>query len=182
MRQCRRSLVCETDPQNGLVAECQLENITASNIGVTNMTTNLSPQPFTWTIGESENRSLSTITVSRDFYLGTASSIDLEVQSLGPNCAIFFHGIAPVLHFPGPGGVDQGQISGSCEDALTAPCVSALQSQVAAFLATNTTMDCSSLAAFLQSTPPLSCPAQNGGWGEVSGKCKLNSLLLGTCY
>jgi hypothetical protein len=50
----------------------------------------------------------------------------------------------------------------------------ALQNQVTEVLITNVTVDCSSLAAILQSIVPISCPVQNGNWGEVSSKCELS--------
>lgn len=165
---------CPKDPNNSMLADCQLGSITAENIGVANLTTDLSPQPLTWTIGQSENRSLSTSVVGRDFYLGHPPSLNAQLQSGTPDCAIFFHGIAPYLRFPSTSGIDQGKSSGTCADVLTLPCMEALQNQVAEVLTTNATVDCSSLAAMLQSTAPTSCPVQNGTWGEVSGKCELS--------
>ena len=165
---------CPHNPDYPMAADCQLGHITAKSIGVANLTTNLSPQPLTWTIGLSENQSSSSVVVSRDFYLGQPPSLNIQLQSGTPDCAIFFHGIAPALQFPGPSGIDGGSTSGTCADALTLPCVEDLQNQAAEVLNANASMDCSSLAAILQSTPPTSCPVQNENWGKVSGKCELH--------
>lgn len=166
---------CPHNP-NGMAADCQLGNITADNIGVANFTTSLSSQPLTWTIGQSQTQSNTSIVISRDFYLGQPLSLNIQLQSGTPDCGIFFHGIAPLLQFPGPGGVDQGPISGTCADALTLSCVEDLQNQVIEVLIANSTIDCLGLAAILQLKAPTSCPAQNGNWGEVSAKCELHFL------
>jgi hypothetical protein len=165
---------CPRNPNNTFVADCTLGSINAENIGVANLTTDLGPQPLTWTIGQSENRSVSNSVVGRDFYLGQPPSLNLQLQFGIPDCAIFFHGIAPSLRFPSTNGIDQGQSSGTCADALTVSCVEALQSQIAVVLATNATIDCTSLAVVLQSAAPTSCPVQSGNWDEVSGKCELS--------
>jgi hypothetical protein len=168
---------CPKNPNNSMLADCQLGSVTAENIGIANLTTHLSARPLTWAIGQSENRSISTSVISRDFYLGRPPSLNVQLQSGTPDCAIFFHGIAPSLQFPNTSGIDQGKSSGTCADVLKLPCMEALQNQVAEVLTTNATVDCSSLAAMLQSTAPASCPVQNGNWGEVSGKCEFSSTI-----
>src|SRR5947209_20090139 len=79
---------CPHNPNNSMLADCQLGSITAENIGVANLTTGLSPQPLTWTIGQSENRSISTSVVGRDFYLGQPPSLNPPLQSGTPDCPI----------------------------------------------------------------------------------------------
>lgn len=96
--------------------------------------------------------------VGCDFYVGQPLSLNLQLQLGTPDCAIFFHGIAPSLRFPSTSGIDLGQSSNTCANVLTLSCVEALQSQIAAVLATNATIDCTSLAVVLQSTAPTSCP------------------------
>jgi hypothetical protein len=167
---------CPRSSGNNFVSNCTLGNITAENVGVTNFTTNLDPQPLTWTIGQSENSSVSPSVVGRDFYLGQPPSLNIQNLSGTPDCAIFFHGIAPSLKFPSPVG-DQLGSSGTCADALTAPCVEALQDQITVMLATNATLDCGTIAAVLQSAAPPSCPVQNGNWGQVSGKRELDFII-----
>ena len=173
---------CPLTSGKSFVSNCTLGNITAENIGVTNFTTNLSPQPLTWTIGQSEKKSVSTSVVGRDFYLGQPPSLNMQQQSGTADCAIFFHGIAPSLKFPDLPGSGQPGSSGTCADTLTTPCMDALQAQIAVILATNATLDCGSIAAILQSAAPSSCPVQNGNWGQVSGKRKLAFIILYKMY
>jgi hypothetical protein len=161
------------------VEYCPIGNITATEIGVTNFSTAINPEPLTWTttISSSASPTNSSLGVyQRGFYLGTPASLDLQTINNIKGCALLFEAISSSLQFPlhRP---DTG--SGTCQDALGSLCVSDLMSQVNGKFsdlmtaANDTSNICSDLKSALRDSAPHTCNATQGGvWGTINAKGK----------
>lgn len=158
---------------------CPIGNITASNIGVTNFTTSLSPEPFTWTTTLSSSdiqRNHSLTAYERGYLLGLPPSLDLESVKSLTGCALFFDGISSKLKFPG--NFTGGDI-GTCQDAMGSSCVADIQTQTRSILAHFATTAeaesslCANLESALRDKPPTSCNfVQGGSWGSIHARGK----------
>lgn len=157
-------------------AHCIVGNSTLNILGISNLSTSISPKPLTWTIGLQtvEDPAYSTSSFyDRDYYLGTPPSVQLSDVSSFRGCALFFEGIASKLSFPGPSEYSIG----TCSDALSASCVSELLSQAqsamqAILIASGQNRSesavCASLQSQLQNSAPKSCSIlPNQSWGTI---------------
>jgi hypothetical protein len=101
-------------------AHCVVGNSTLNTLGISDLSTSVSPKSLTWTIGlqtvdDPTNPSQSFY--DRDYFLGTPPPLQLGNTSSFRGWALFFEGIAPKLQFPGLG----AEYSiGTCSDALSA--------------------------------------------------------------
>lgn len=171
-----------TCPLNAYGVEyCPIGNITATNIGITNLSTAISPEPLTWTttISSSAGPTNSSLGVyQRGYYLGTPPSLNLQETTNVGGCALFFEAISSSLHFP-LHHLDTDV--GTCQDALGSSCVSDLMSQVNGkfselITATNETSSiCSDLESALRDSAPRTCNATNdGSWGTINARGELD--------
>jgi hypothetical protein len=161
------------------VGYCPIGNITATELGVTNFSTAISPEPLTWTttISSSADHANSSLEVyERGFYLGTPASLNLQKTDNFTGCALFFDAVSSSLHFPRH---NQDKDVGTCQDTLGSSCVADLMSQVnqkfseVTKAANHTSNICSDLASALRNTSPHSCNATHGGtWGTINARGK----------
>ena len=98
--------------------------MTATAVGVADVSTPFSSSPFTWTLTVQPVRG-SVKTFERDFFLGTPPFLPLNSTDTQA-CALFFDGISANLKFPGS---DPETDQGTCIDALTQACVDDLSKQ-----------------------------------------------------
>jgi hypothetical protein len=158
---------------------CPIGNITATEIGVTNFSTAISPEPLTWTttISSSTDHAHSSLQVyERGFYLGTPASLNLQETNNFTGCALFFDTISSSLHFPE---YHLNKVMGTCQDALGSSCVSNLMAQVSQKFsevtkaANETSNICTDLASALHNTALHTCNTTHGGtWGNVTARGK----------
>lgn len=153
-------------------ARCDIENISLTQIGVANFSSDLSPNPLTWTIGYAP-KAFTNSTDQRRYYLGTPRGLNLNTRTDITGCALFFTGVEAGLTFIEPNGtaLDLGAISGTCADALGITCTSDLISQAQDLAADSSNLQCSDIAQTLQSSPPVSC-IKAGTWGNITAKSK----------
>jgi hypothetical protein len=165
---------CPQNQQNPLQSLCNLDGIANIEIGITNFTSAISPEPLTWTVGVSGLPDFANSTEqiwSRNFYLGTPPALNMTDLNTITGCALFFEGISSSLRFPGSN-IDTS--IGSCNDALSAACVTDLMSQANSSLLqlTQSTQNvCEGLEAALRNSAPKSCKiTQDGAWGSITAK------------
>ena len=166
---------CPTDQMGR--NHCQVGEVLATVIGITNVSTTFEPQPLTWTVSVSSSEAsanASLFVFTRDFWLGTAPSVNLSDTGPFTGCALFFEGISSTLRFPGP---NIEYTVGTCNDALHASCVSDLTSQANSMLVglvssgSDPSTVCSALASGLRDRAPPSCNVtQNSSWGSIVSK------------
>lgn len=143
--------------------------------GVSQFTTSLMTDPLSWTVGYvlgTPNNGANGAD-QRFYYLGTPRGLHLNLVSSLSGCALSFVGIGAGLSFVPFGAPlvsDMNQVSGTCDDAMGASCVSDLVQQCQNYtnaLNSNGTFQCSSLAEMLKENPPVSRPTA-GTWGDIT--------------
>lgn len=155
---------------------CALDNQPFLAIGVTNLTTTLSQDPLTWTVGHKSREPSGDDHMNpnlRIFYLGQPPSLNLRDDDSITMCALFFNGIASKLNFNNSAAAsDVSRLRGTCEDALTTSCVSdwTQQAQVLAKYSNAANFTCDRLAENLRANPPKSCKVAKGSWGKVTAR------------
>jgi hypothetical protein len=165
-------------PVENSLARCAVDDTTLTEIGATNLTTSLSTQPFSWTVGFTPEAFTNSSDQKR-YYLGTPPLIDLRSRVDITGCALFFFGI-PGLAFDRPDGTLQnlGTEDGTCANALGSDCVTDLLQQtneVAQNLTSSGQLQCSELAQALQNAPPTTC-TQAGTWNNITAQSQYHSL------
>lgn len=172
---------CPSGPQDS--SECDIGNSTLKAIGIANFTTNVNPQPVTWTLGLHESydtKNGTQLILDRNHYLGTPPSLQLANVT---GCALFFEGIAAKLTIPHS--LDATDKS-TCSDVLSQSCVSywTAQARTAAddllgqVTERNSSYLCSRLGSSLQSNPPESCNSARSTWGTVAARHKPHTILF----
>lgn len=152
---------------------CPLGNVNASNIGIANLSTPLSPAPFTWTTAYSDDieETGNAYKFSRNYYLGVPNDIRLNDTNKVAGCALFFHGLSQRLKFTDPATFES---TGTCQEAMGTDCVTDLLSQAQKTISENQVVNttvCSALQATLNETGLKSCNfTQNGGLGLMTAK------------
>ena len=163
---------------NILSAQCELDDRTATSIGISKVNTSLTSQPLTWTVAMSRSAISDNDGdfLLKDFYLGQPPSVQLQELRSDAGCAIFFEGISSSLRFHDVALNDLLVDNGSCEDALTSQCVSEWTRQandeVSKAMLAGGILDCGALASTLQNSPPSQCASRSGHWGTVSAQGK----------
>lgn len=158
-------------------AQCKVGNATLKAVGITNITTTVDTRPLTWTLGLQElqtagNRSQTTLTLDRNFYLGTPPSFKLEDTT---GCALFFEGISANL-------TTTNKENFTCSDALNKDCVSDLitQTQSSGDALSNSDF-CNKLRDSLVNNPPSTCNGIKSSWGTIVAQRKsLETSLYST--
>lgn len=158
--------------------QCTVGNTTLVSIGVASFAvpSSISSSPFTWAIGiqsvdTPEVKSDTTLgdSIERSYFLGTPQGTDLSKSAPNGACAIFFEGISEFIHFPG---VNNETSIGTCADALTAGCATALiqQAQSEATKLGGSKDKCEALQTALASAPPAACSLalSKESWGLVA--------------
>lgn len=176
---------CPRNEYNG--DHCIVGNTTSTSIGVASFAvpSSISSSPFTWAIGiqrvdtpEVKSDTTYSSSLERNYFLGTPQGTDLSKSAPNGACAIFFEGMSEFAQFSG----SNSEISiGTCADAITADCVTALL-QLAQSEATKlggSKDKCEALRTALGSAPPEACSpfSLNESWGVVAARdlTKLNS-------
>ncbi len=168
---------CPIDANNGDIASCQLGNVTATQLGIAQVNTSLSPEPFTWTLGASLNSNVNSGKVTRiwgkGFYLSQPSALNLQ-SSVGVRaCGIFLHGASSSLKFhEGSLSSQIGSDNGDCGDALTSECVSELEAQALEVAQSVESFDgsvtCGVVAEQISANVPSSCRQIPDLWTNIS--------------
>jgi hypothetical protein len=177
---------CPIRPGNSMQANCQLGNITANNIGIAQMNTSLSPEPLTWTLGLSTSDATDgtyLTTWRKDFYLGQPASVNLQSSTATGACAIFLEGVASSLKFHSDVVANNaGNDNGSCGDALTPACASALENLVSGIVksddAFSGALTCDSLAQKLSANTPAACTLHPNLWTNISSRGERGCTIL----
>ena len=156
---------------------CVIGNLTSTDIGIANVSTAISPEPLTWTLSVSDSNDPTNSSqgiFSRNLYLGTPPSLDLQALTTFQGCALFFEGVSSNLAFP-LHNLDTDV--GTCSDAMTSACVNDLLAQANSTLestmasSNEPTTLCQALEAKLRHNAPQTCTSvQNGSWGTISVK------------
>ncbi|OQU98960.1 hypothetical protein CLAIMM_04669 [Cladophialophora immunda] len=164
---------CPKSQNSPFQFDCPVDGAVNTLVGIANVTSTITPQPLTWTVGISSTSDPTNDTESiyfRNFYLGSPPGLDLEKLSNTTGCALFFDGITSQLKFPG---YIETSI-GTCSDALSAGCVTDLLNQATSTLATLDSASgdvCDVLASELVNKAPPSCGvAQSGSWATINAK------------
>lgn len=140
---------------------CSVNGTQLADLGVSNISTPLSPEPLSWTVGyvnganDSHDR--------REFYLGTPPDLDLNNVSSVSGCALLFTG-------EGYNPLDS-PTSGNCADYLGSTCTSDLLHRAQVYtdlLKTNGTFQCNTLVQMLENEYPTSCLLPK--WANVIGQ------------
>lgn len=162
------------------VANCELDDVKATSLGVSKVNTSLSEDPLTWTVTIGTYNDPATdglLSYRKDFYLGQPSALELQNSDSIHGCAIFFEGISYALEFGGSlGGEDLAYEDGTCLDALGESCVSDWMAQLQSLVSLiDGDLDCDALGQSLQANPPGTCQNLGGSWGQVTsrGECRL---------
>lgn len=163
---------------------CHVQNSILDSTGTVNITTELSTEPLAWlvagTIGETYEQNVSPPD-QRVFFLQQPPSINLRSNTSVEACALFFTGVGSSLKFNSTENQDQSAISkGSCQDALTAQCVSDWTSQAYRLVdqIDDSLFTCQLLADKMQANPPQSCTVVTKTWGDVTARSK----FCQTCF
>lgn len=168
------SIGCPKDSSSNDV--CPIGSTTARAIGITNFTSSLNSDPFTWTVAFSSQISPSNSSVDlleRSYYLGTPPSLDLATETNVKGCGLFFEDVVTRGDF-------SPSTAGTCSDLLGASCVSDLISQANKTLSQlladeDTSFVCSKLAVQLRDNAPSSCTLDNvGQWGAIAVQGELD--------
>ena len=160
-------------------AYCQVDDKTMSSIGVAAMDTSLYTEPLAWTvaISRADAGPGDLTTYHKEFYVGQPSSLNLKEIATVSGCALIFTG-ATLQFAPNLALSQLDDENGSCADALPAECVNDLLSEAQNLVGTmepesGNSMDCETLAQFLNARMPSTCPSSFGSTGEISTPSKL---------
>lgn len=153
---------CPTDSLNG-ISTCHVEDGSIRAAGISNFTTSLMAEPWTWTVAYTSPDLLSA-NVERRFYLGYPPQLALQAESNFQGCALFFIGSEAALKIE----------AGTCSDVLGDNCLADLTRSatelVTAFQKNSSTrLNCSAIAESLSNAAPSSCPVA-GQWGNITAK------------
>lgn len=157
---------------------CPVGNDGLVSIGVSKFSSILLNESLSWTAGFSAKASTeqnTSPTETRTFYLGQPPTVNLRNNQSLSACALFFYGITPQLRFDYSNSESvKTSSNGTCDDALTAQCVSDWTQQAKEIAdGRQASFDCEAMAKELEGKPPASCKVAGGSWGKVEAKGKL---------
>lgn len=149
-------------------ANCEVGNATLNAVGIANVTTSLSREPLTWTLGLQELDNNGTApSFDRNYYLGTPPSLKLDDIT---GCALFFEGVSANLTAPNADQLDKF----TCSDSLAESCITDLTAQAqSTFKALNNGTAtgpalCNQLRDSLANQAPSTCNGVRGSWGAIA--------------
>jgi len=157
-------------------ANCEVGNATLNAVGIANVTTSLSREPLTWTLGLQEVDNNGTApSFDRNYYLGTPPSLKLDDTT---GCALFFEGVSANLTAPNADQLDNF----TCSDSLAESCIADLTAQAhSTFKALNNGTAtgpalCNQLRDSLANQAPSTCNGVRGSWGAIAAQRTSPSL------